>query len=391
MTTLPRLDVLIYAHDGRGLGHVSRSAAIGMALRRLFPSLRVLLVTGCKISQELIGPVPLDWLKLPSYETEVVAGKSRGIDGFSNFSDHDLGRLRSEELSNLLQLYRPRVVLCDHTPQGKHKELRAALEAKRNVDTIFVLGVRGVIGSVSQVGSTLSQQLFQKYYHSLFWYGDSGVLGTLHREQLRDQFTTDPVECGYVSRLAELNQWQTTTTERGLSLAGTISIPWLGEKSIRFIRTLVAALQAIGPSYGQWRVFIGYEPESEEEIMKLFDDVAHCILELPGGRYADALHGSRMALIYGGYNSLMDILHLGIPAVVILREMADREQQLHLQKLQQRLGNQLAVCSEEEVKVAALTGLLLQQLQQKVPFAKSVHLDGAERAAQRLMEMLQNS
>ncbi len=388
MTTVPRLDVLIYAHDGRGLGHASRSIAIGMALRRLFPAYRVLFVTGCKISQELIGPVPLDWLKLPSYETEVIDGKSKGTDGNSNFSDRELGELRRAELKNLLLLYRPKVVLCDHSPQGKHREFKAVLEAKKDFDTRFILGVRGVIGGVSQVQSSLSQKLFEKYYHSILWYGDSAVLGDMHREQLRDQFTTDPVECGYVSRLAELRKWHKPVSASSPSLAGTVSIPWLGERSIRFIRTLAAALKCIGPSRGQWRVFIGCEAACEQEIRALFLELPFCRLESPSGRYAEALHDSRTALIYGGYNSLMDILHLAIPAVVILREMKDNEQQLHLQYLKKHLGEQLAVRSEENVNVEDLTAVFLRQLQLQKTFSDAINLNGAEKAAGQLIRLL---
>ena len=111
------LDILIYAHDGRGLGHASRSIGIGMALRRLFPNLKVLFVSGCRQSQELIGAAPLDWLKLPSYETIVENGKSRGIIGKSMFSDNQIGEFRAKELEHLVALYRPRLVLVDHTPQ----------------------------------------------------------------------------------------------------------------------------------------------------------------------------------------------------------------------------------------------------------------------------------
>jgi predicted glycosyltransferase len=60
MEQMARLDVLIYAHDGRGLGHASRSIGVGMALRRLYPDLKVLFVSGCSLSQELIGAAPLD-------------------------------------------------------------------------------------------------------------------------------------------------------------------------------------------------------------------------------------------------------------------------------------------------------------------------------------------
>ena len=112
---IPRLDILLYAHDGRGLGHVSRTIAIGIALRRLFPELRVLLLSGCSISQEFIGSAPLDWIKLPSYETVIKSGKSAGIPGKSNFEDRELGTLRGEQIRQIVTLYRPRVVLADHS------------------------------------------------------------------------------------------------------------------------------------------------------------------------------------------------------------------------------------------------------------------------------------
>ena len=156
------LDILIYAHDGRGLGHASRSIGIGMALRRLFPNLRVLFVSGCRQSQEMIGSAPLDWLKLPSYETIVENGKSRGIIGKSMFTDSQIGEFRTKELEHLVALYRPRLVLVDHTPQGKHRELVPALSISRDIGTLWVLGVRGVLGAVDQARSELAVDLFRK-------------------------------------------------------------------------------------------------------------------------------------------------------------------------------------------------------------------------------------
>ncbi len=207
MAQTERLDVLIYAHDGRGLGHASRSIGVGMALRRLYPDLKVLFVSGCSLSRELIGNAPLDWLKLPSYETKVVQGKSIGIIGKSMFTDQQLGQLRSKELAHLVSLYRPRLVLVDHTPQGKHKELVPALSAGEGGDTLWILGVRGVVGAVKQARSEFAGTLFKDHYHALLWYGDSSVLGQSHYEQLGQHYNTVPVECGYVLRLAEFAVW----------------------------------------------------------------------------------------------------------------------------------------------------------------------------------------
>lgn len=38
--------ILLYAHDGKGLGHVVRMAAIGEAISKLEPSIDVLAISG---------------------------------------------------------------------------------------------------------------------------------------------------------------------------------------------------------------------------------------------------------------------------------------------------------------------------------------------------------
>ena len=151
-----RLDILIYAHDGRGLGHVSRSLGIGMALRRLYPELKILFISGSAFTGELLGKAPLDWLKLPSYKTEVIGGKSCGIRGDSMFSDTELGGLRGNVLAQTVSLYKPRLVLVDHTPQGKHRELLPTLESAP-MDCRWVMGVRGIMGAVTQANDPLLQ------------------------------------------------------------------------------------------------------------------------------------------------------------------------------------------------------------------------------------------
>jgi predicted glycosyltransferase len=393
MVSIPRLDILIYAHDGRGFGHASRSIGVGLALRRLFPELKVLFVTGCRFSQELIGAAPLDWLKLPSYETKVVDGKSQGIPGNSMFSDDDLGRLRAKELKHLLDLYRPRLVLVDHTPQGKHRELIPALAGKDSGDTgntRWVLGVRGVVGTVTQAGSTLAVKLFADHYSALLWYGDSLVLGPSHCQLLREQYTIDPVECGYVLRLAEFTLWNKYLPSAETAPAGTISIPWLGERSGGFIARLAEALRKIPRSFGCWNIFIdtGADPKGAKAVREIFKSIDNCRIETPGVAYVRSLLHSQTALVYGGYNSLMDILHIRRPAIVVLREMADEEQQIHLEKLAMVVGLGIVVVSESKVTADILADLLLRNLNNKEEITFSIRTDGAVTAARYLHNLL---
>jgi len=392
IVTNSRLDILIYAHDGRGLGHVSRSIGVGMALRRLYPHLKVLFVSGCRQSQELIGQAPLDWLKLPAYETRVEGGKSRGIVGRSMFTDSQLGIFRAKELEQLVTLYRPRLVLADHTPQGKHKELMPALAVSRNAGTKWILGTRGVIGSVSQANSDLATRLYRKFYHGLLWYGDRNVLGISHIEQLQCQYKEFPKECGYVSRLAELAAWteRSREFEMGDTLAGTVSIPWLGEKSLHFLQLLAVALTNIPQNFGNWHLFIdtGSSQSVKKKVFRMFAGLSHCTLEQPGMKYVETLLRSKTAVIYGGYNSLMDVLYTGLPTLVVERQMRDNEQQLHLQRLAKKVKERIIVISEAGVTSEQMTASLLDNFSKDERVPVDVNLDGAAEAAIALNEFL---
>ncbi len=384
------LDILIYAHDGRGLGHASRSIGIGMAVRRLYPQLKVLFVTGCRQSGELIGQVPLDWLKLPAYETVVVDGKSKGCTGKSMLSDRELGELRAAELEHLIKLYRPRLVLVDHTPQGKHRELVPALAVSREIGTRWVLGIRGVIGAVSQVGSDLAGDLFRQYFHGLLWYGDKNILGDSHLKTLEKRFGEVPRECGYVSRLAELAAWQGEFLQCREKLAGTVSVPWLGEHSMNFLEQLARALAVVPQNYGKWKLFIdtGTSVLRHRKIWKLFEGMDHCSLELPGERYSQALLSSKMCVIYGGYNSIADALYCGIPALVLERKMQDREQHLHLEQLRKNGCDTIQAIAETELTRELLVSHLLAALSQKNNSSCSVNLNGGTEAADILADMV---
>jgi predicted glycosyltransferase len=380
---IPRLDLLIYAHDGRGLGHASRSVAVGMAFRRLFPEATALFVSGAGLTSELIGSAPLDWIKLPSYATRVIGGQSTGQSGPSNYSDSDLGNLRSETLAHLVRLLRPHCILADHMPQGKHKELRPALEASLDLDTRWVLGVRAMVGAVPGVWSDLAQSLFRRHYRAVLWYGDSRVLGSDQLRQLAAQFDTEPVETGYVSRLAELQSFQPVAHNPNHAHAGTISIPWMGEHTAGMIEQLAGALERIGGGYGRWHLYIGLNRMAGQATpaIRRIGGLAWCSLHPPGGGYAESLLNSKTALIYGGYNSLSDVLYARLPAVVVLRGMVDAEQQAHVARLIQMKMADLTMVEENQVTAAGLAEAFQRLLAGGASNVNAPNLCGAETAA----------
>jgi len=381
---MSRLDLLIYAHDGRGLGHASRSVAIGLAVRRLFQELRVLFLCGASQSADLIGEGGLDWIKLPTYQTRVVGGVSKGCDGESNFSDRELDVIRSGMIRDLVVRLNPRCVLSDHMPQGKHRELMPALEAcGSGGSTHWILGMRGVIGDVTGVWSSSAVSAFRRFYKNILWYGDRTVLGESIPDGIERHFGRKPTVTGYVSRLAE---WRHTTSDAPMapaSLAATVSVPWIGEHTLSFLNALAGAIERIGPQLGKWHLYIG-RPKDRllvQDAEDGFRRLTHCRLFEPGAGYFNSLIQSRIAIIYGGYNSLTDLLYTGLSGLVVLRNMADLEQQEHLERLTRLFPERLPAINEEDCCAAKLEKVLRRQLQSVRHDYGGIQLGGAETAA----------
>jgi predicted glycosyltransferase len=372
-----RLDVLIYSHDGRGFGHVSRGVTIGMALRRLFPKLKVLFVSGFKQTATLVGSCPLEWIKLPSYETQIIAGKSKGRLGNTNIKNCYLGPARANIIESIITNFKPRCVLVDHDPPGKRNELLPSLRKTKAADTIWILGIRAVVGEVTAIWSAMSKNAFEEHYHSLLWYGDEKVLGNEIPNAIGQYFSTNPIVTGYVSRFLELKHW---TPYNSGKYAGTIAVPWLSETSLTFLENLYKALSELGGSYGRWKIFTDLKKiEAEANNIKLqLDDIPYCSVENVSDRYLAALANSRVALIYGGYNSLTDIMAAKVPSVVVVRGMNDREQE----------DNLVYVLKESEAKWKTLAEGLEQQLNVEVGVESEIMLNGAEVSAGKIVEPL---
>ena len=375
-----RLDLLIYAHDGRGFGHVSRSVAIGAAVRRLFPDLKTLLLTGFQQTAALIDAVALDWIKLPSYQKTVVDGKARSRIGNTNIKHSALVKSRRRIIHSAVEEYQPRIVLVDHQPQGKSDELIDALRCTS--DTIWILGVRGVVGQVKDVWSKRAADIFAEHYKALFWYGDDSILGREPLDELRNHFRVAPRVVGYVSRLKEVRHWHKSAASQGNSYAGTISIPWETETSTSVVKDIAVVLERIGDQYGPWELFLSSGADQ-------FAHLTYCNTQKPGTRYLSTLPNSKVAIIYGGYNSITDVLVTRTPAIVLLRGMDDREQQKHVARLAERQRSALILIEEKDVNAGLLESALKELVETKPPDSSNLMLNGAESAARIMASFLE--
>lgn len=378
-----RLDVMLYAHDGRGLGHASRAIAIGMGLRRLYPELRILFVTGAAISQSLIGNANLDWVKLPSYASTIIDGVSTGVNGPANFYKSVLGKHRQEMLRGLIASFKPRCLLVDHNPLGKRKELLEALELAKEVDTRCILGLRAIIGTQNDFWNDELRDTYQKYYSDILWYGDSNVSGTQQLDKINSHFECQAKEMGYVSRLFETRK---LTAKNNNNITGTVSIPWFSEESQHFIHILQQVLSQRSNNE-KWNIFIN--KDEVENVRRQFKNVNNCTIKAVGEEYAESIIHSKMAIIYGGYNSLMDICAAQIPALILQRNMKDQEQEIHIQQLIQQAPETYTLVKDAKPTPKTLEAMLTKLLAQQ-HLSKPIRLDGSIKTADFLHSFVKN-
>jgi len=375
----PRIDLLIYAHDGRGLGHASRGVAVGAAVRRLYPELKVLFLSGCRQTAALIGPAPLDWIKLPAYEKVIVQGTPQARVGKSNLKNSDLVKSRTRLIQAIMAEYRPRCVLVDHEAPGKRAELVPSIEA--SPDTSWILGLRGIIGRVEDVWSQEALRIYKKYYRVLFWYGDESVLGRETLRAIENRYGVQPFITGYISRLKEILSFTQPAAQANQLNAGTIAVSWNSPATTSVLTGLQQALARMGGQYGPWRIFT-------DSGKSLFKDLPFCRVEELSPKYLYTLLNSKTALIYGGYNSITDILSAKVPSLVLLRDVADREQEDHLARLAASGKAALLVMPETDVSADRLQSALEKLLYTAWPPNSRLNLDGAENAAKKIAEYI---
>lgn len=193
--------VMIYSQDGMGLGHLRRTSSIANHLLRLRDDVRVLAVCDTPVDQRFGPSARYDRLKLPT----IVKRAPGQWDAVALDDDVDMVlRLRSELLRTALLSYLPDLVLVDHMPHGAMGELVAGLEALRAAKPAvrIVLGLRDIIDTPEVVRTRWAVEgaydAIDRLYDRVLVYGsrDTYPLDDLYGFSPAVRART--VYCGYV-------------------------------------------------------------------------------------------------------------------------------------------------------------------------------------------------
>ncbi|MGW1123868.1 glycosyltransferase family protein [Streptomyces sp. NPDC002526] len=339
MTNSGARTVALYWHNGRSLGHTSRTAKVTNYLLRSPEPYSIAGITGAYRGLDLL-PAEVDIVKVPS---------------FANFDDPSgwnlrarlamdedvLNQVRTDLITTFLRHYRPEVLMSDHIPRGTDDELVPALEARYAHHA--VLSLRGV--------------LFDRVKTLRKYFGDPGRGPWVLDHYCQFNVHTHPE----IFDLADYYKISQEAADR-LHYTGYLAEPYTvpRDEARRQIgvgpdeRLIVAAMGGGQGAGNVWRALSEVlrdrrdlfdrallvtgpylEPADERGLRQLWENDPAVEVRSYEPDLLPWMRGSDLFVGAAGANALGEVLATGANALVVPRQVREIEQRVHSQRLQE--------------------------------------------------------
>jgi predicted glycosyltransferase len=394
----PARTVLLYAQDGKGMGHITRSLTIARHLIRTYANLSARLVTESPLLDELPLPHGCAYVRLPTHLVSDTLAKTEEDD--EAYNQH-LSDERARILRNVALLLAPDLVLVDHEPFGHRSEFRDGLYAlkARHPNTKLVLGLRDIIDDPARIRAKWEAlevyDALENLYDGIVVYGLPHLFDVAQAYSMPPSIRSKLYYCGYVVQERKAVNTDEIRRMYGLPRDGPLIVATVGGGRdggpvIEAAKVAVARLQQKLPGLSAVFVTGPFMPLDQQARLRAQSPPRCRVLSTADNfkliAAADAVVGM------GGYNSVWEALSQGRPLVIVPRSTYKREQTIRAEVLAShglaRLLQQADLTGESlaEALEWALTldpGSQAQRVRQIVP-----SFDGAARLAAYLSQWL---
>ena len=198
---------LMYAQDGKGMGHITRTTTIAKHLLAANPNWVAYITTESPVIGEFALPDRCDYLKLPRRmsPTTVVETESEHEAAVDHFRIH----VRSRILREAALALAPDFVLVDHEPLGRKGEFREGLFAlkEKSPTTKFVFGLRDIMDDVTRIRAQWRDlgvyDALENLYDGIAVYGSPDLYDVAEAYAIPPSVRPKLHYCGYVVRDVE--------------------------------------------------------------------------------------------------------------------------------------------------------------------------------------------
>jgi predicted glycosyltransferase len=326
--------VAIYSQDGLGLGHQRRTSAIAAECLRRRPDAAVLLIADSPLGA-FFGTTPgQDYLKLPSIR-KLGPGNWEAVSLGLDFPA--VAALRADLLRDAILGFRPDVLLVDHMPHGAMGELVPMLDAVRaaGLPTRVVLGLRDVVDDPATVRRVWREEgaydALSAYYDRVLVYGERSLFDLATEYRLPQAVAARTRYCGYVCNAGRpryagriRGRYRRDGRKLIVAMAGG------GADAYPVLRTLLDALPAVQDEepVALLAVTGPFMPADERRDLQARAAVGGATVRMSVSDTMSYLEAADLVVAMAGYNTSVEILRSGTPAVLVPRLGPSAEQRI---------------------------------------------------------------
>ena len=379
------MKILYYCQHVLGVGHFHRSLEI---CRACSVDHQVTMVVGGPDIE--IGKEPFDFLKLPGLQMD---------DQFSHLESCDPGleleEVKEMRLDTLLSFFNstePDCVILELYPFGRKAfrfELTPLLEAAREKSCTVFCSLRDILVEKKTDRSMWEDRVISTlnaYFDGLLVHADPRVVildrtfGPIGQLEVPIHYT------GFITPKPRGDARAKIRTRLGLNEADKLVVVSIGSGSVgshllEAVSEAARSESAAGKLHFQ--LFTG--PYCDEEVVQRLRGTRqqNLVVDRFVDHFVDWLAAADLSISMAGYNTSMNILAAGVPALMLPFEQ-NREQRLRVERL---IGDHsIRMLEETDLAADRLATMITAQLQ-KDRYATSIDLEGARQTVS-LLETL---
>ena len=330
----------MYAQDGKGMGHVTRSLTIARHLLGTHPNFAATIVTESPLLEELPLPKGCAYVKLPTHLVGA-PGLPRTEEDDEAYNQH-LSDERARILRDMALELAPDLVLVDHEPFGHRGEFREGLYAlkARYPNTKFILGLRDIMDDTSRIRAKWEGLGVYKAFENLFdgvaVYGLSNLFDVADAYSIPQSVRSKLHYCGYIVQRREIGDSNELRRKYELPRNGRLIVATVGGGRdgyavLEAAQEAVARLQSRIPDL--CAIFVTGPFMPEEQRAKLQANSSPTTRVLTTADNFQLVAAADAVIGMGGYNSVWEALSLGRPLVIVPRATYKREQTIRTEML----------------------------------------------------------
>lgn len=382
------MKLMFYCQHILGIGHLIRSMEIVRGLNQDF---QVYFINGGEIVENFQVPVGVEVINLPAIKTDAEFQSLQVDESFGSVDE--VLELRKQIMLDLLDGVQPDVLVVELFPFGRGrfaKELVPLLEAARAIGTKTVSSLRDIV--VTKVDRDRYEEkvcrLVNRHFDMVLVHGDPQFM-PLETSFASVEKLTCPVHyTGYVVQpIEELPRLDVSCPQP--MILTSVGGGRFGHELLRTVAQTAKILADQIPHHFQ--LFTG--PFCPDSVFDQLHSIAQITPNLTVDRYTpNLLHYMEQAdlsISMAGYNTTMNILTTGIPAMLLpFTGNDDQEQRIRSQRLEE-LGL-VSVIRSEDLHPDRFAQRVMAQLQSQ-PALITFDLAGVQKTAGYLRSLVKSA